>query len=133
MEKVDQKTAIELVNAWMDSKRIRPKRREELKKFTENLVDAVVFGDLTMNDDGCLNYKLVNPIDGALDSLTFKLRINEFQMDKYRPSVKNIQDPMLASTLLTLATLTDVSTAMLKQLDKSTDFPLCESIAIFFM
>lgn len=136
MEQVNQNMAIDTVTKWMDLKRIKPRRREALKNFIENLVDAVMEGELTLNEEtGVLSYRLINPVgsDESLKTLNFKPRITEYEMDKYRPSVKNISDPMLASTLLVLATLTDESTAILKQLDKSTDFPLCESIAIFFM
>ena len=135
-EKVTQEMAIADVTAWMDLKRIKPKRREALKNFVENMVDAVMDGELIFDrDSGLLKYRLINPVGEGefLKELTFKPRISEYEMDTYRPSVKNISDPMLASTLLVLATLTGQSTAMLKQLDKSTDFPLCESIAIFFM
>lgn len=134
--KVSIEIATKTITGWMDRKKIKPTRREALKAHIDILTDAVVSGNLSVDENNVFHYELDFPVTSgsAVTSATkikFKPRINETMKNQYRRSVTGTT--YADQLLLTLLTLTDVPKDVINALDESTDRQVADSIALFFM
>ena len=135
MSKVDLKTASDEVDKWLDYKRLNDKKRESRKEQIETLLDAIADGNLILNEDNTITYKLAFPIEDqngspALTELKFKPRIASGDVDNYLKGIKpSDADGRLRAYI---SCLTGVSSGLIKKLDTvDTDVP--QAIALFFL
>lgn len=134
MQKVTIETAIADVNKWLDYKKISEKKRLVQKDQIDTLVDAVVEGNLILNEDNSWKQILKFPLEGegnlALKELTFKPRIGvseaQIQLQKFKSS--DADGRVMAYVLA----LTRTATELIKKLDTE-DYSVCQGIAIFFI
>lgn len=137
-EKVSIGVAHEMVTKWLDGKKISDQKRIKYESMVENIVDAVVAGHLTLDEETLVwKLDLCFPIglntDFEIKTLSFKPRVNTIEKNKYRKSVKPTGDAFQDSLRLTLCALTDASINVVDGLDDSTDKQVADSIAIFFV
>lgn len=128
------KMAKETIEKWLDSKRISEKDRTTQEGTIENLVEAVRYGNLVLNEeDFSLTQSLVFPLGTheEVSQLTYKNRIADRDIEPYRKLVKG--DDINGILTRTILALTDKPVNVIRGLDKSTDRQLADSIAIFFV
>lgn len=118
------------IQRWLDAKRIPEKKRATMAAMIENMVDAVVNGQLTVDEDGSLVQILQFPESGV-DKLTYKLRISSHDLEGPKRLVKG--DGLDDNLLRILMALTGAPVNTLRKLDLSVDKPLADSIATFFL
>lgn len=118
------------IQRWLDAKRIPEKKRATMAAMIENMVDAVVNGQLTVDDDGTLVQILQFPESGV-DKLTYKLRISSHDLEGPKRLVKG--ETLDDNLLRILMALTGAPVNTLRKLDLSVDKPLADSIATFFL
>jgi len=136
MSKVNRDTAIQTVNEWLDFKKVKATKREGLAAMIESLIEAVMDGTLVLDEKMNWIQKLDFPItsqEGATmcESLTFKPRITDKEIQSHSKAVKGqtFSDELTKRILA----LTGENIGYIQALDSSTDRPLAENIAVFFM
>lgn len=129
IEKVDPVVAAGEVTRWLDQKRVMPKKRESLKEQIETMTDAIVHGVLSIDEEGVITHKLLYPLEGFAEELTYKPRI---RVEDVQARLKNQKSTDVdARILATMAALTGKSMGVLAKLD-SEDLSVAQSIVIFF-
>ena len=120
------------ITAWLDEKKVSQKKREALASMTDNLIDAVQDGILVRNNDNTLTQRLVfGNEDSSFNQLTYKARISAADLQPHKRIVKG--DSFDDNILRTILALTGQPIGIINGLDTSTDKPLADSIAVFFM
>jgi hypothetical protein len=123
------------VSAWLDRKKILPKRRERLSVSIDNLIEAVQYGIISINDDGSIVHTLQIPVtdnkgEMVCDKLTYKARIDTDSLLKAIAALKvNIADTQLMANI---AELTGQPYGVITKMDP-TDLTVAKSIGVFFM
>ena len=132
-EKIDFETASKNVESWLDHKKIRPNKREAHKEYVEDMISAVQYGILVINEDFTITQKLDFPIPGdePLEVLTYAPRLHGAALDARMKGVKNGDGDGRLNAVI--AALTKQSINIPKKLDTSTDKSTALSIAIFFL
>jgi len=134
MEKVSEDQARAEVNAWLDAKRVKPPKREAHSDAIDDLVYAMVYGQLTLDSEtNEFNQKLDVPIEGEGASTTdlkykFRLRVNETH-SKMKGVKANDPD---GRVMALVAALTGKPRAIIGKLDTG-DYSVAQSIALFFL
>jgi len=121
------------VTDWLDSKRVKAKKREKQKDTIETLVEAIEEGDLIFDQDTkVMTMKLAFGIgkDDNIKELNFKPRANVGEVNSYLKKVKT--DDADGRLLCYVYALTGQPAAVIDCLDTE-DYALALSIAIFFM
>jgi hypothetical protein len=134
MSKVNFDLAKAEVDGWLDKKRIPSKKRESLSGMIDNLIDAVVEGDLTIDEEtGIMTHTLVVPIGESegYKELKYKLRITGKDVEPHKKLIKG-SDFGDELTRIILA-LTGAPINVIRQLDMGTDRSIAEAIAVFFV
>jgi hypothetical protein len=134
MSKVQFDLAKAEVEGWLDKKRIPSKKRESLSGMNENLIDAVVEGDLSIDEEtGVMTHTLVVPIgeNEGCKELKYKLRITAKDVEPHKRLIKG-SDFGDELTRIILA-LTGAPINIIRQLDMGTDRSIAEAIAVFFV
>jgi hypothetical protein len=136
MTKVNRETAIQTVTEWLDFKKVKATKREGLASMIESLIEAVMEGTLVVDDNMNFIQKLDFPLtsqEGSVmcESLTFKPRITDKEIQSHSKAVKGqtFSDELTKRILA----LTGENFGYIQSLDSSTDRPLAENIAVFFM
>lgn len=133
MERVEREQAANEVVAWLDYKRIKPKKREAYQDQIDILVDAVSDGDLIVNDETFeLTYNLVFPFgeEETIRQFTFKPRLKLGDVKKHLAGVKATDvDGRLQAYI---SALTGQPKAILQAIDTE-DSSVINAIAIFFV
>jgi len=119
------------IDKWLDVKKIRPKKREEKKESIDKLVDAVMDGMLSVENDGSkLVQKLIHPI-GEIRELSYKSRISLAEKNRHTLGV-NIAEDFGGYILAHVAALTDKPKTLVGKMDTE-DNDIANSIALFFI
>lgn len=127
--KVSREIAEQEVTKWMDSKRMKSKKRESNAESVENLVDAISDGYLALDEEtNVFTLKLSFPIDGVTD-LKFKPRLTVAEAHKRLERVKPTD--VDARIMAYICALTGQNSGVIGALDTD-DYGICQSIAVFF-
>jgi len=133
-EKVSLEQATKEINQWLDGKKINPRKRADNEKLIETLIDGVVYGQLVFDKEtNTITQHLDFPIigDGAsIDKLTFKARVQQWEVKSRIAKTK--QGDSFGIIGAYIAALTGQPEAILDKLE-TTDFSLCQAIAVFFV
>jgi hypothetical protein len=116
------------VKKWLDAKKVTSSKREKKKPFINVLIEAVESGRLVLDDNNNWVYTLLFDDVVTVGKLTFKPRINRYDLEQYKLSQADTSDERL---LIYTATLTGTSPGILRKLDTE-DANLCDAIAVFF-
>ena len=130
---VVKEAAIVEVNAWLDMRRVRPSVRANLAANIEMIVEAVMYGCITIDPStGVITQTLYDPIKDVntnavvIDKLEYKTRLT---MDEIEAASKAGSD--LAVSKAVAAALTGKAPAIFGKI-QSSDFAVMASIQIFF-
>lgn len=135
MELITREQAEKEINGWLDTRKIRERKREEKSEEIETLIGAVMDGVLRVDAEGRLIQELAFPIedeDGQIEfkELTFKNRLNAKELKKYTKGI-NSSDAFELIRAYTAA-LTNKSKGEIELLE-STDSSLTNTVATFFL
>lgn len=132
--KVDREIATKEVNDWLDKKKISPSKRESKKDSIENLILAVMDGDLTVNEKGEFVQTLKFPGEAAnsVKTLTYKQRILIGDVQHHIKNNKIAITDFDGRIACYIQALTGQPFAVLASIE-STDYDVMQSIAVFFM
>lgn len=130
MDKVSREQATEEVNGWLDKKKVYESTRESQKDSVDILVEAMMAGDLVLDEKtNEFTHNLLFPLD-EIKSLKYKSRLNDKMLRPHLQGVKsNDADGRLAAHT---AALTSQPKAVIESLD-SADKKIMMSIAVFFL
>ena len=127
--------ALEDVSAFLDKKKIYPKRRAFLNSMAEIVAEAVQYGQVVINDDGSITQKLLDPINDqkgnpVLTELKYKARVEPATINKL------LQENKLPGndgrTMVYTTAYTGEPAAMINKLEP-TDRNTCDAITLFFV
>lgn len=132
MEKVTREIAITEVESWLDYKKISEKKREVYKDNIDTLVDAVVEGFLTLQDDKSFVQTLRFDTGGErpIKELTYKPRLKMSTIHSHLQGVKSTDADLRVCAYM--AALTGNPKAVIQALDTE-DYSIGQAIAIFFL
>lgn len=117
------------ITAWLDYKRVKESTRESFKAQTDVLIEAMTYGDITVNSDTfVITQKLAFPVDTLLDKLEYKPRMTIGDLNKI-PSKLGDFDSKVAAYI---AALTGKALSHIQKMD-SEDYKTGQAIAVFFI
>lgn len=134
-EVVNILTAEADVTNWLDAKKIKPAEREKNKDFINTLIDAVMYGQLSIDaDTRVITQKLDFPLDDGkgnitLGTLTYQPRA---AMGNLLSKTGNLKGISMAVYIAYASTLTGEIIATLNRID-SEDFKVLQAITAFFL
>ncbi len=134
-EKVTRKVAELEVTKWLDYKKVKDKKRENLQDQIDIMVDAIIDGSLVLDQDFKFTHTLSFPIENAngevtVKSLTYKPRLSVQEITSRMKGIKS-NDPD-ARVVGYVAALTDKPRAVLTDLDTE-DNAIAQAFALFFL
>lgn len=129
---INTDTAKEDFNKWLDFKRVSQKKREQSEAAIDALVDEICEGNLVVNEDMTLVYKLMFPPEGEtpVTELTFKPRLKVSELHNETANTKGTDVNALIKSYI--AALTGKPKAFFGKLDLD-DYSVCQNIAVFFI
>lgn len=132
MDKISKEIAQAEVESWLDYKKISAKKRESQKDQIESLVDALVEGTLSMNDDKTIVHQLKFEIgeEIKISKLEYKPRLKMSAIHLHLSSVKSSDAD--GRVCAYISALTGLPKDILKAMD-SEDYSISQSIALFFI
>lgn len=132
---IAREVAEQEVQDWLDFKKVNARKRQNYKENIETLVDSIVVGILTLNDDKSFVQKLNFPLgeegkEATITTLTYKPRIKVQTVQVCLQGIKPADADGRVCGYISALTGTDRN--IIKQLDTE-DYSIGESIAIFFL
>ena len=125
---VDQATAEAEVQRLLDRKKVFPKQRERLAPAIEQVVEAMTYGLVTINDDGSITQKLLEPING-IEEIKYASRIEPITINR---RIQNLKvDNVTNRFLVYLSTYSNQMETIFLNMEPS-DRSTADSIAFFF-
>jgi hypothetical protein len=127
--------AAEDVKKWLDHKRVKPIKREIQIYYINQLVQAVMYGDLVLNEDFTFTHKLnvpvVNGKDGSsiFDKLTYASRLTVQDVSNVLEGMNTRNE--ISNSIAYGAALTGKATGLIGRLDTS-DLEVMTAVGIFF-
>lgn len=122
------------VGKWLDHKRVKQSTREEktTKESIEELVGAVMDGDLTLGEDFSWQHHLNFPLGKNEDvkTLSYKPRLGVGTTHRHLEGVKSGDAD--GRLLAYVAALTNKPKSILKTMD-TVDYGIARGIAVFFL
>lgn len=133
--KVSKDVASKTILKWLDFKQVDDEKREEQESSIKTMVNAVVYGNLIMDDKCNFIYNLKFPLEDeggsvVLDKLKFKPRMKTSEADD---KMKNLKNPSTYEMVRCFtAALTGENMGTLKLMD-SEDTRVVNAISAFFL
>ncbi len=128
MTLVSKEIAEKDVNTWLDKQRVKPRARAEKEKDIESLIEAVMYGELSFDDDGHAVQALQFPI-GGVNQLVYSSRIT---LDDISTKTKGSGGTDAFSIIAAyISASTGVAIGLLKKMDNS-DMGLAGNVVAFF-
>jgi hypothetical protein len=84
---VEQEAAEKEVERYLDKRKVFPKQRERLTPAFDAVVEAMMFGYLTIDEEGVITQKLIEPI-GDLTEIQYKFRVDPATINKAISALK---------------------------------------------
>ena len=133
MSKVARDVAELEIEAWLDHKKVKSKKRESLSDNIEALVEAVEEGVLSFDEDsGELVQRLEHPVgeNGYLKELRYKPRLKVGQVHRH---LKGLDSGDLDGRMKAyICAITNQSSELIGGMD-SDDYGIPNSIVVFFL
>lgn len=119
------------LTAWLDFKKVRPKQREIFAAQYDVLVEAMQYGDITMdNATYVIKHKLITPVDGLFDSLEYQPRKTVGELQKANTSVNAIDADSKLNGIICCVTGKGLS-HLLRMYPE--DYVISQAVSVFFM
>jgi hypothetical protein len=125
--KVDEVTARQEVDTFLDGRKMMPRFRKSIEAAIETIVEAIVYGIVAINDDGSITQNLVTPVDSR-ESLTYKPHVTAFDMNA--ALIKAKAQSQIERNVVYITTYTGCLTSTVNKLEP-TDRSNADSIAFF--
>lgn len=123
------------IESLLDSKKMRPKRREDIKAQIDTLIEAVQYGFLTIDNGNKITMTLESPITSGANPITeieFKYRVSP---DILRVNISKLKGgdmfAQLMSVGLSYVTTANVVEAVINKLEQS-DRAVFDSLSMVF-
>lgn len=117
------------VTAWLDYKRVKENKREAYKANIDAIVDAVFYGELSIDSSTFeIKQKLALPVEGLFSELVYKPRLSVGELQKHRAGAKNMEDNIIAA----ISALTGKSNSHIQKMDTE-DYAISAAIGVFFI
>lgn len=131
---ITREMATKEITGWLDQKKISPTKRETKKDSIESLICAIMDGDLTMSDNGCLVQVLKFPAETEkpVKQLTYKQRIRIDEVKQHIIGNKIAISDFDGRVVCYIQALTGEPFAVCSKLE-TTDGEIAQAIAVFFM
>lgn len=133
MGRVEREVALKEVEAWLDYKRVKSKKRESYQDQIDVLVDAVSDGSLVLDDESFeLTYNLIFPFgeEEKITELKFKPRLSVGEVNKYMRGVQATDiDKRLQAYV---SALTGQPKGVIQAIDTE-DSSVINAIVVFFL
>lgn len=129
-KKLSREVAEQEVNAWLDFKKVRDRKRESSEDSIESLVYGFMDGDLVMDSESKeITLKLQFPIGGSINELKFKPRL---RLNDVHSHLKNVKSSDVDGRILAyVCALTGQNSGIISNMD-SEDYSIAQSLAVFF-
>ena len=135
MSKISKEIAEQEVSKWLDFKRVKDSKREEMKDSIKSLEDAFLDGVLRLEDDG----KLVQTLDFPLTNSDGETTVTELKyvlrlpMKNVNQSLEGLKASDVDGRMLGyVAAYTNQPRAVIGNVT-SDDFKVCQNIILFFL
>lgn len=128
---VSREMASNEVHGWLKARKIRQRRINDYEESIEEIIDAVVDGEITFDGDNLI-FHLTDGVGDQQDikKLTFKPRIT---VQNIRQRLKKVPSGDVDGRVMAyVGSATNTSKNVLEQIS-STDWSLIQTIAVFFM
>jgi hypothetical protein len=120
--------AIEEINSLLDKKKVLPRRREALEQAIESVAEAIMFGYVSIKEDGTITQTLIESV-GTLTELVYKPHVTAAVMNKELGTIKLYNQPNV--NLAYIAMYTERSASEINKLEPA-DRNIADSISFFF-
>lgn len=132
MEKISYEIAQQEVNKWLDARRVSVSKRESQEAAISSLIEAVMYGQIVIDENNQITQILTYPIgeNDSFTKLTYKTRITQGEVSTRISALKNSDSLSVISAYVSALTTQPLS--LLQKLD-TTDYSLCQTIAVFFI
>lgn len=127
--KLSREKAIEEVNEWLDSKRVRPSVRKDNEEAINGMIECFELGIFARDPETNVITQFLEP-GGALQKLEFKPRLTAEEFSKYNRNVKSGDSQGFINAKI--ACLTGQNTKLIEKLDHE-DAKVSHYIVIFFL
>jgi hypothetical protein len=134
-KRLSEEAALKEFERWLDFKKVKTKKRDGNKDQQESIIEAIVDGDIRIDEKCNIIYKLLQPItdDGGevfLAELTFKPRLKVHEFNSKMKGVKaNDVDGRLVAYV---SALTGQNSGVIRKLDVD-DYSICQNIIMYFL
>lgn len=128
---INNKTARQEVEKWLDFKRVKAKKRQESEDSIESMIESFEDGTLVLKEDHSIDMKLTFEVgnDKEIKTLNFKPRLTTGEITK---RLKVLKNPTTDERIMAyISALTGQNTAILSELDTE-DSRIAQNISIFF-
>jgi len=132
MEKINRDAAISDFERWLDYKRVSEIKREQSQEQENVIVDGIVSGVVTIDDDCNIHQGLVFPVEGeaGFDELVYRPRINRKMLQSKLRGVKS--DDADGRISAYAAALTNKAVLQITKLDTE-DLRIADAIVMYFL
>jgi len=135
MKKIAREVAELEFNQWLDFKKVRENKRTENKQFENLILDAMETGDVTIDGQKNINFKLSLPIlDDAgkpfLETFVFKPRI---QVHELNNKLKGIAPADIDGRIAAyIAAISGQNIGLVGKM-YTEDYSICQAVAMYFL
>lgn len=133
-EVVSIEVAEKELEAWVSRKKLLPSRLKAVKEILPVLVEPIQYGYISINADGTILQKLIEPICDSngipvVTEFTYKARVTPTEQNNAYAALKD--KSLDSKTMAVLSLLTDQLPAMINKLENQ-DRQIADCIALFF-
>ena len=129
MSAVTRDVAQAEITGWLDKKKVYDSTREEQKGSIDILIEAMMGGDLILNDKFEFTHNLLFPLDG-LTELKYAPRLNDVML---RPYLNGVKSQDVDGRLLAYGSALTKTTKRELELLDTADKKIMLAIAVFFL
>lgn len=136
MSKLNKEQATKEFKEWLDTKKVSEKKRIANEGFQDTIVDAIMDGDMIINEDKTIDLKLKFPIINtsgkeAFSSLIFKHRMTVGERSAACKGVK--AEDGEGRIIGYVAALSSMTRGEINKLDSGEDFERASALAVYFL
>lgn len=124
---VDRETAEKDVTAWLDKQHVKPRKRAEKEQDIEELVKAMMYGEVRLNDAGAMVQVLEYPAGGTKE-LVYENRVT---VEDISVKTKNGGTDPFSVVAAYVSAITGITMGVARKMDNS-DMALAGNIVAFF-
>ncbi len=131
-EVISEEQALKEIDALLDKKKILPKRRATIQEGIDTVVEAMMYGLVTIDEKGCIKQTLQFPLgdNNSMTELVYADRIAPATIQKALSTIKVDSGTNRCLAYITTYT-SNLQTTILNL--ESPDWNIAAAISLFFM